>query len=333
MAKAKKGFGDLFEDAMNDTSDDISATEPAIQTRKVGRGAGRMVRKTVLVSKIKRNPLNRYNLSRDEKYMDLIKGIERLGGAMEDIICQPEDEEGFYYIISGERRWLALQEAGVEETPIKIVPERVTGSDELVEIMNANSGRRGDYPYDIPRSLKDYYALLAEEGITDTQEQKEMAWQKLSISSERTFRNYNALSELPVDVLEAGRSGYLTRDEGLALSAALSNEKGKSLGEETAARIIEIAASDDSTEIKTKKCKNAIADMSKKLNRKAERAETLKKPNVYSAIKRIGKLTTIEEYSMPRRKEEKEKMRALIETSIEFLNSVREKLEESEKKN
>lgn len=332
MAKAKESFKELFENVKNDVpTKETPNVESAPQEKRPSRTGGRMVRKTVKVNKIKRNPLNRFNLSEDEKYRDLVKGVERLGEAMEDIICQPPNEDGDYYIISGERRWMALKKAGIEETAIKIIPQRITGSNEIIEIMNANSGRRGDYPYDIPRSLKDLYAMLHAEGVTDKQQQKEIAFKKLNISSERTFRNYHALSELPVDILEAGRSGYITRDEGLALSAALSNENSVTLGEETAALIVKIAASDETTEAKTEMCKKAIAEMKKKLGRREKREAAKKKPNIYLSIKKIGELASIEDYTMPKRTEEKEKMKALIESSIEFLYAVKEKLEEKEK--
>lgn len=329
MAKANK-YVDLFADALEEKTDENStkSSTEMNHTRQVKR----MERKTVPVSRIRKNPLNTFDCSEDEKFQDLLKGVERLGVTTEDIICQPEDEEGFYDIISGERRWMALQKANVERTAIKVLPERVTGSNEVVEIMNANSGRRGDYPYDIPRGLKLLYKLLEEEGITDPEEQKRIAREKLTISSDRSFRNYHLLSQLPDDIMlmGSGPNRYFTRDNGLLLASALTSEENRKFGEEAMERLREVAALDASINTKKSNCNKIIAELKQKIDRKANRTAAAKKPNAYATVKKIGKLASIEEYDLPKRKEEKEKMRMLIDSSMQFLTALKSKLEEGE---
>lgn len=289
----------------------------------------RMVRKTVSVDQIQPNPRNRFSMERDEDFLDLLNGIKANGQPTEDIVCQPADENGIYYIISGERRWMALQEAEIETTPVKILPSRVSGADEIAEIVNYNMGRRGNYPYDIPLSLYDYYRELEAQGITDKDEQLEMARKHINISVDRTLRNYHKLAQLPFEILKMGANKLLLRDDGLALYSAMSDENTTKFADEAIAKLLEINDQDVPKEEKALACKSAISEMKKKIAQKKKREEAKAEPQAMSLIRKMSKITSIGSYKLPTKKKDKDDLMQQIQTNIAFLQKLQEELEDT----
>ena len=324
MAKAyRSNFKKIFDEA-NDSS--------ALEDKRPSRPTGttRIIRKSVLVADIRPNPYNSFNMGRDEQYEDLLEGIKKNGAATEEILCQPEDENGIYYIISGERRWKALTEAGIEKTTIKVLPNRLTGSAEITEIMNANLGRRGTYPYDMPLGIHDLYEAFEKEGITDPSEKRNRAKENLRISSDRTFRNYNKLAELPRGILTIGRDGLLTRDDGLFIADMLSSEEHCNFAKAAIEDIIKVGDSELSDDKKGEEIKIILTKLRRSTERKAERIAKEKKTAALSIAKKIDKLTSCSEYTLPKKPEQRQNMVEMLDKSLAFLQDLKNKLTEED---
>ena len=322
MAKKTNAF---FAELLKEGEETEHINDHPERTEKRARSTGAMSRKTVKVSDIVPNPLNNFDMAEDEDFKDLLEGVKAAGTTNEEILCQPADEDGKYTIISGERRWTALTKAGIETTAIKVLPNRLTGADEIVAIMTHNMGRRSNKPYDIPLGLVNLYDALEKTGITDSAQKKETAKEKLKITSERTFSNYNKLATLPVDILKAGQKELLTRDDGLYLADALSKEETIKAGETALDDIREVIKKDAAHEKQVQEIKEILSRLKIGLTKK-EKRETKKNPSAFSVVKKISKLTKVENYELPSRKKEQEAMKELLNNSIEAMQKMREDL-------
>lgn len=288
--------------------------------------AGRAARKKVPIDKVRPNPFNTFNMSRDEQYEDLVHGMKKGREASDDILCQPEDENGIYYIISGERRWNASKEAGKEEVYIKILSTRIKGSMEVAEIVNQNGGRRKNYPYDIPLALKLMYKEFVKEGITDPDEQYKRARELITLAKDRTFANYHKLSQLPEDILKIGQEEHLNRDEGLFLADSMLNEAMKRFTEKAFETLREIAASEMDDEHKTAACKKVIKALHESVERK-EKRDRKTMPTAFSFVKKINTFAVNGgTYKLPTKKSQRENLQQMIDQNIEFLEEMKAKL-------
>lgn len=122
------------------------------------------------MDKLRPNSKNMYSMSQIEKLGDLIK---LSGGILQNIIVLPADEEGYYTITTGERRWRAarlLKEKGMY--PEKFdgkVPCTIRGLDDI------------DLP--ISKEMKEQFAILTTNQYrdkTDGEKMMEMqAWKQI----------------------------------------------------------------------------------------------------------------------------------------------------------
>lgn len=152
----------------------VVQTENVVEDKKEQIESNRTVKdgETVYLDmdKLRPNSNNMYSMTQIEKLSDLIK---LSGGILQNIIVLPADEEGYYTITTGERRWRAarlLQEKG-------LYPEKFEGK--------VPCTIRGLEDIDLPisKELKEQFAILTTNQYRDKSDGEKMMemqeWKKI----------------------------------------------------------------------------------------------------------------------------------------------------------
>lgn len=148
------------ENIVEDKSEEFESNETVIEGETV----------YLDMDKLRPNSKNMYSMSQIEKLSDLIK---LSGGILQNIIVLPADEEGYYTITTGERRWRAanlLREKGLYPEKFEgKVPCTIRGLDDI------------DLP--ISKEMKEQFAILTTNQYrdkTDGEKMMEMQeWKKI----------------------------------------------------------------------------------------------------------------------------------------------------------
>ncbi|HRP90799.1 MAG TPA: ParB/RepB/Spo0J family partition protein [Edaphocola sp.] len=197
MAQSKKkDLGKGIRALLNTIDDDLKLNETAIAGANANNatvtGIGR-----IPVDKIKTNPKQpRYDFD-EEALNELAESIK-----LHDII-QPitviKLKDGFYQLISGERRWRASKMAGLETIPAYL---REANDQELLEMaLLENLQRENLNAIEISLSYK---RLMDECELTQEQVAERMKKERSTVA------NYLRLLKLPPDIQKAVRDGELS---------------------------------------------------------------------------------------------------------------------------
>ena len=268
------------------------------------------------------NELNKFNVDTNgSDFKELVELIKR-DGILHPILCKENSRnDGTYDVISGHRRRLAALELGMNKVPYEVIMDQLSPAEEIALIARANEGSRQNNPFDMAKQLKIFIEALKKENITETKELCKEACEGFNIS-ERSYYNYESLSRLDDNVLQWGAMSLITRDDGIFLSQKLSNSSYHELALKTISRMSEIEKSgaDNVSTLFTAEL-NALKKATTKKPVKEKR-----RPSSYAIVKKIAKVTTDTDYTIPNKPEQKENMLEMINQTMEFLEKLAGKL-------
>ena len=185
MNAAKKGLGRGLSALFGDIENKSSISKE--QTNKV------------LIADIERNKFQPRTIFNDEKLEELSLSIKE-NGVIQPIAVRPKNyEEGKFEIIAGERRWLAAQNAGLNEVPVVILN---IDDQKSLEIAIVENVQRQDL--NVIEEARGYQRLVKEFGYDHEKISKFMAKSRSHISN--TLR----LLSLPQDIIGLIEEGKLT---------------------------------------------------------------------------------------------------------------------------
>ena len=185
MNAAKKGLGRGLSALFGDIENKSSISKE--QTNKV------------LIADIERNKFQPRTIFNEEKLEELSLSIKE-NGVIQPIVVRPKIyEEGKFEIIAGERRWLAAQQAGLNEVPVVILN---IDDQKSLEIAIVENVQRQDL--NVIEEARGYQRLVKEFGYDHEKISKFMAKSRSHISN--TLR----LLSLPQDIIGLIEEGKLT---------------------------------------------------------------------------------------------------------------------------
>lgn len=195
----------------------VVQTENVVEDKKEQIESNRTVKdgETVYLDmdKLRPNSNNMYSMTQIEKLSDLIK---LSGGILQNIIVLPADEEGYYTITTGERRWRAarlLQEKG-------LYPEKFEGK--------VPCTIRGLEDIDLPisKELKEQFAILTTNQYRDKSDGEKMMemqeWKKIIAALREAGAEY-----LPMHLTD----GEQVKIKGTPTRELLAGQLGVSTGQ------------------------------------------------------------------------------------------------------
>lgn len=195
----------------------VVQTENIVEDKKEQIESNRTVKdgETVYLDmdKLRPNSNNMYSMTQIEKLSDLIK---LSGGILQNIIVLPADEEGYYTITTGERRWRAarlLQEKG-------LYPEKFEGK--------VPCTIRGLEDIDLPisKELKEQFAILTTNQYRDKSDGEKMMemqeWKKIIAALREAGAEY-----LPMHLTD----GEQVKIKGTPTRELLAGQLGVSTGQ------------------------------------------------------------------------------------------------------
>jgi len=197
--------------------------------RGLGRGLGALIPRTgpglreIPVVAIRPNPWQPRTNFDEQSLEELAQSIREHGVLQPVLVSQQSD--GTFQLITGERRWRAVQLAGMSTVPAMVKEATPQASLELALVENIQ--RRDLNPLEEAHAFR---ALLDEHGLTQEQLGQRIGKSRVSITN--TLR----LLWLPEPVREALASGALT--EGHARAILMAN------GEAQRLRLLERVLSD-----------------------------------------------------------------------------------------
>lgn len=159
----------------------------------------------VEIGELKPNPLQP-RMMFDERAIDELALSIKEAGVLQPILCVPE--EGYFKILTGERRWRAAKKAGLRKVPVLIrnIPETQQLEISLIE----NLQREELNPVEIAHA----YQRLIEELSYSQQDVGE------KVGKDRTsVANYLRLLKLPEEVQESLKEGKISMGHARALLA------------------------------------------------------------------------------------------------------------------
>jgi ParB family chromosome partitioning protein len=180
----------------------------------LGRGLGALIPRSsvglreVPVDAIRPNPLQPRTYFDEQELKELAQSIQEHGVLQPVLVSQQPD--GTFQLITGERRWRAVQLAGIPTLPAMVKETTPQASLELALVENIQ--RRDLNPLEEAHA---YRALLDEHGLTQEQLGQRIGKSRVSITN--TLR----LLHLPDAVREALLSGSIT--EGHARAILMAN--------------------------------------------------------------------------------------------------------------
>jgi ParB family chromosome partitioning protein len=188
--------------------------------RGLGRGLGALIPRTgpglreIPVDAIRPNPWQPRTNFDEQSLEELAQSIREHGVLQPVLVSQQSD--GSFQLITGERRWRAVQLAGLTTVPAMVKEATPQASLELALVENIQ--RRDLNPLEEAHAFR---ALLDEHGLTQEQLGQRIGKSRVSITN--TLR----LLGLPEPVREALASGALT--EGHARAILMANGEAQRL--------------------------------------------------------------------------------------------------------
>jgi ParB/RepB/Spo0J family partition protein len=153
--------------------------------------------------KILANPENPRMYFRDPGLNQLADSIEESGGVLVPIYVYPDPEQdGFYRLIDGERRWRIAQRLGLETIPALVRDSEPDPEKNIIEMFNIHKVREDWEDMPTARALKQ---VIDRTGKTDVDDLRELT----GLSKEQIGR-YQLLLELPTAYQDMVESGELT---------------------------------------------------------------------------------------------------------------------------
>ena len=195
----------------------VVQTENVVEDKKEQIESNRTVKdgETVYLDmdKLRPNSNNMYSMTQIEKLSDLIK---LSGGILQNIIVLPADEEGYYTITTGERRWRAarlLQEKGV-------YPEKFEGK------VPCTIRSLDDIDLPISKEMKEQFAILTTNQYRDKSDGEKMMemqeWKKIIAALREAGAEY-----LPMHLTD----GEQVKIKGTPTRELLAGQLGVSTGQ------------------------------------------------------------------------------------------------------
>jgi ParB family chromosome partitioning protein len=156
----------------------------------------------------------------DPKALEELAESIRSRGVLQPILASPA-EEGRYFILAGERRWRAAQQAGLETVPVLV--RRVEDPRERLELALIENLQRADLD---PLEEAEAYRRLAEEfGLTHDEIARRVGKTRTAVT------NQLRLLKLAPKVQELLRMGQLTPGQARPLLALPEEETQVALAE------------------------------------------------------------------------------------------------------
>lgn len=159
----------------------------------------------VEIELLRPNPLQP-RMTFDEKAMEELARSIQEAGVLQPILCVPE--EGYYKILTGERRWRAAQKAGLSRVPVLIrnIPEAQQLEISLIE----NLQREELNPIEIAHA---YQRLIEDLKYTQQDVGDKVGKERSSVT------NYLRLLKLPDEVQSSLKEGKISMGHARALLA------------------------------------------------------------------------------------------------------------------
>jgi ParB/RepB/Spo0J family partition protein len=153
--------------------------------------------------KILANPENPRMYFREPGLNQLADSIEESGGVLVPIYVYPDPEQdGFYRLIDGERRWRIAQRLGLEKIPALVRDAEPDPEKNIIEMFNIHKVREDWEDMPTARALKQ---VIDRTGKTDVDDLQELT----GLGKEQIGR-YQLLLELPSVYQDMVESGELT---------------------------------------------------------------------------------------------------------------------------
>lgn len=153
--------------------------------------------------KILANPENPRMYFRDPGLNQLADSIEESGGVLVPIYVYPDPEQdGFFRLIDGERRWRIAQRLGLETIPALVRDSAPDPEKNIIEMFNIHKVREDWEDMPTARALKQ---VIDRTGKTDVDDLRELT----GLGKEQIGR-YQLLLELPPTYQSMVESGELT---------------------------------------------------------------------------------------------------------------------------
>lgn len=162
-----------------------------------------------------------FRVVEDEKMQETVDSVKRYGVLVPGIV-RPHSESG-YEVISGHRRWLACELAGLEEMPVLI---RDLNDDEATIIMvDANIQREDILPSEKAKAYKMKYEAMRHQGSKGERYTADAVGETAGDSG-RTVQRYIRLAELTKELLDFVDENKIPMVVGEKLSYLKKEEQG-----------------------------------------------------------------------------------------------------------
>lgn len=140
---------------------------------------------------------------RDAGLNQLADSVEESGGILVPVYVYPDDDqEGYYRLIDGERRWQVAQRLGLETVPALVRDSKPDGKKNIIEMFNIHKVREDWEDMPTARALQQ---VIERTGATDINELREIT----GLSREQISR-YRLLLDLPREYQEMVEQGEVT---------------------------------------------------------------------------------------------------------------------------
>lgn len=216
----KSGLGSGYDALFPENSIDESNAESSGKTM-------------IKLSKIEPNPNQPRKTFKSEELSELAASIAE-NGLIQPIVVRPSENDGYYTIIAGERRWRACKRAAMSEIPVIIMNVDNKKAAELALIENI---QREDL--DPIEEARAYRSLIDEYGLT----QSELA-DKIG-KSRTNVANMMRLLELPDEIIDMVTQKKLSAGHARALLGLKDPSEMHSLAERAAEAELSVRQTED----------------------------------------------------------------------------------------
>ena len=324
MAKDDKRKKAMLENLFSEVNDvDESEAFGKERTPKKERKPARAAIRTVRIDELIENEFNEFTIKDDEEFQQLYTLIKNNGQTEEIVVVQQEN--GLYRILSGHRRFRIMKELGFEKVKVQIKPEFESPLDEKLYITAANLGKRLVTAYDMAATIKSMVVDLPKE-FTKTETENYFV-ENLGIARS-SYYTYIKLAELPNELIEVGKFGGLTRNEGIEIINTFSDDERQNLIDE----IKKLGDyKEDPKDVQEYIKKELLGKKSNTKIESSDKKEVKKSNNFNTFLKRTDGLVEkfdFENLKLPKQEAKKAVARTNLDTLIEKLVQLREKLDD-----
>lgn len=162
-ATKRRGLGRGLSALIGDAKPLSEVPEEVIQTAPIATPTGDLVR-SLAVERISPNPKQPRTLFDEDSLAELAASIREHGILQPLIVTQQPQSDGYYWLVAGERRWRAAQQAGFSQVPAII---REATSQQMMEWALVENIQRADLnaieEASAYQSLNNEYGLRHEE--------------------------------------------------------------------------------------------------------------------------------------------------------------------------